>query len=1021
MSKKDTLLAIDYLKGAGTSGSSRVVGSGSGGTVDTSGFLLLDGSRAMTGNFNVGGYNVTNVNLVDGVDIAAHAANVNAHHSRQHSYDSTSDHSGTLSWNNVNKSGSNLTDIETRNHNALFFIGPDDHHNRQHSITSTSDHTITGVAFDLVGATGTNTIGILTPSENVSGGFERILKSSSSGNLNLASLTTTLIDSDGGASLEIAPGNYLVLNPTGNLVHLSSDVALQSSNYSSQTTGMRIDYAGGGDFRYLFVDEMHAKSFIADLEQALAGGQIISKSVAVLYSTFTAPAAGGSSTIVVEDLPGTTNMAVFVNGDIVRLRNFSRAGGSLSITDCWGTVTLDTTYGVNGFDSSTKTQKYNFTRSSGSNAGAMLQNDTVEKGTLVLDYGTTGNGYYEVNSIDGAYGINSPYAQIVTWTSHPATGKTTRARLGNLVGIFGGSNEYGLYAGDGGTATSSQYFRISNVGVGLYNIPLRMYTGGTQTVNISSYNDVWLGPNSSNKLLSFNGSTLSIVGDITVTGGNAATTDNIAGGTNLATNSSFEIDSNGDGLADGYNIYNNDGGSVPTVASIITESSRSPKAQRISWTGLNLTTKGIYFQPPTGKRSGVSYVLSFWARCSNSATIEFYENVPFATKTWLTSKTLSTTWTFFAVRLYWSTTPANNFYLSVQSGSAINSGWIDFDNIMLSESQYIVPYYTSFSDIITYGGRVAMPINPQYNGLYLSSTYMGYWTSSGGWRTYMDSNGTFGFIGSSGAILKWDGARLFGGTSTTFSTSTAKWYIDSTNGSFIAGSGTTWLDDDGISIKNYSGASSQTLNSLKFIDDASTNINAYIAGYNSSVTSFLAIVNAPSGKNAYITIASTGSSNGTLRLSANAGATSTYIEMTNSSINFGGSSIFGNTLRVDQTATFNGVTYFQNAIGAFGPWYNLSLFSGWSNAGSGYQTAQYRKIGDVVHLRGLVVSSSTSSNVAQLPTGYWPTAGRLIFALWTGTTNYRVDVTTSGVITCAGWTPASGNYVALDGIQFTVS
>ena len=35
-----------------------------------------------------------------------------------------------------------------------------------------------------------------------------------------------------------------------------------------------------------------------------------------------------------------------------------------------------------------------------------------------------------------------------------------------------------------GTATSSQYFRISNSGVGLFNVPLRMYTGGTETVHI---------------------------------------------------------------------------------------------------------------------------------------------------------------------------------------------------------------------------------------------------------------------------------------------------------------------------------------------------------------------------------------------------------------------------------------------------------------------------------------------------------------------------------------------------------
>lgn len=37
-------------------------------------YLLVDGTRAMTGNLNMGGNNITNVGTVDGVDIATHAA-----------------------------------------------------------------------------------------------------------------------------------------------------------------------------------------------------------------------------------------------------------------------------------------------------------------------------------------------------------------------------------------------------------------------------------------------------------------------------------------------------------------------------------------------------------------------------------------------------------------------------------------------------------------------------------------------------------------------------------------------------------------------------------------------------------------------------------------------------------------------------------------------------------------------------------------------------------------------------------
>lgn len=284
--------------------------------------------------------------------------------------------------------------------------------------------------------------------------------------------------------LTLASANDILLDPVSNFVKLTSGIAMQSDNYAPQTTGLRLTHDGQIDARYLFVDEMHAKSFIADLEQALAGGQIISKSVAMLYSAFTAPAAGATATLTLRDLPSATGMAVFVNGDHIRIRTFARSGGSLTIGDCWGTVTLDTSYSASGFDSATKTQRYTFTRSANPNAGAMSAGTVVQPDSVILDYGTSGNGFYEVNAIDGAYGVNSPYAQVVTWTTHPRN-QTIRTRMGNLYGIWLQSGEYGLYAGDG-TANTNQYLRISNTGVKLNNIPMQLFNGSTQTVDLSA-------------------------------------------------------------------------------------------------------------------------------------------------------------------------------------------------------------------------------------------------------------------------------------------------------------------------------------------------------------------------------------------------------------------------------------------------------------------------------------------------------------------------------------------------------
>ena len=544
-------------------------------------------------------------------------------------------HTGTLDRSQAPWVATDITEA-IGDHAAL----TDAHHARLHDIASSGDHAITGSVLDVVGATATDTIGIITPS-SAPGSAEAILKSDSSGFLTLpkfvatTNITTPLIDTASGdltldpagasdviiagsrptqfdtsagdiivtgnaagwafglkakgsggtdhggfgfhgssdaltkywigpsfsspyvsidstgvgigntspsyaldvtgtayastqvltpivgtstGDLTLSPADDLMIGPVSNLAKITSGVSLQADNYASQVTGWRVTHDGQADFRYLFVDEMHAKSFIADLEQALAGGQIITKSVAELYSDFTAPAAGGSTTLTMRDLPSATGMAVFVDGDYIRIREFSRSGGSLSISDCWGTVVLDTSYGTSGFDSSTKTQRYTFTRSTGADAGTMSASNVVEADAIILDYGTSGNGFYEVNAIDGLYGANSPYAQIVTWTTHPRN-QTIRARLGNLYGIWSVSGEYGLYAGDGITDDDS-YLRISSNTVRLNNVPLQLYSSGTQKVNIDSTGtDVWFGVNSGDKRLSWNGTTLSVEGTIVVTGG----------------------------------------------------------------------------------------------------------------------------------------------------------------------------------------------------------------------------------------------------------------------------------------------------------------------------------------------------------------------------------------------------------------------------------------------------------------------------------------------------------------------
>ena len=88
-------------------------------------------------------------------------------------------------------------------------------------------------------------------------------------------------------------------------------------------------------------------------------------------------------------------------------------------------------------------------------------------------------------------GTDAPYEDVLSWTGHPLTGSRVRVRTGNLYGIFGEVNEFGLYAGDGwdpssGAAplASSQYIRLGNITNEFHNVPINLYDDGFITMQM---------------------------------------------------------------------------------------------------------------------------------------------------------------------------------------------------------------------------------------------------------------------------------------------------------------------------------------------------------------------------------------------------------------------------------------------------------------------------------------------------------------------------------------------------------
>ncbi|MDQ7780152.1 MAG: hypothetical protein RDV41_10660, partial [Planctomycetota bacterium] len=104
-------------------------------------------------------------------------------------------------------------------------------------------------------------------------------------------------------------------------------------------------------------------------------------------------------------------------------------------------------------------------------------------------------------------------------------------------------------------------------------------------------------------------------------------------------------------------------------------------------------------------------------------------------------------------------------------------------------------------------------------------------------------------------------------------------------------------------------------------------------------------------------------------------------------------------------------------------WTAGSFGTGWSNYGSGYQTVQYERVGDLVFLRGLANSGgnlwATYPTIITLPEGFRPN-GRLIFSQ-EGNANaaVRVDVATNGQVQWSAGGSGSG-WLSLDGIVFSI-
>lgn len=96
-------------------------------------------------------------------------------------------------------------------------------------------------------------------------------------------------------------------------------------------------------------------------------------------------------------------------------------------------------------------------------------------------------------------------------------------------------------------------------------------------------------------------------------------------------------------------------------------------------------------------------------------------------------------------------------------------------------------------------------------------------------------------------------------------------------------------------------------------------------------------------------------------------------------------------------------------------WQDMTLINNWGTYTQNYQKAQYRKIGNQVFLRGMIISGSNNTYATVLPEGYRPAFNIYAPAVDDNGANF-VRIYPDGNIKVYSYT----NWLSLTGISFFV-
>ena len=99
------------------------------------------------------------------------------------------------------------------------------------------------------------------------------------------------------------------------------------------------------------------------------------------------------------------------------------------------------------------------------------------------------------------------------------------------------------------------------------------------------------------------------------------------------------------------------------------------------------------------------------------------------------------------------------------------------------------------------------------------------------------------------------------------------------------------------------------------------------------------------------------------------------------------------------------------------PWIAMNLTgTGWSNYGFGWAPAAYRRVGDIVQIRGLIGSGNVGNVIAVMPVGYRPLFNQIMSGqvdYGAGYQSARIDISTLGVLV-PYWNGGAAGYLSIN-------